>query len=298
MKVIGLILALSLMFACQRQTQRQGPDYQVGPATQHEALRFAIHPLHNPTKLSTAYQPLMDHLERSIPGTHLDLETSRNYAEFEAKIRAREPALLLPNPWQTLQAMKAGYEVIATAGDPEDFKGLILVRVDSGITTLPQLRGKIISYPSPTALAACIMPQALFHAQGIDVNRELTHHYVGSQESSIMNVVLKLSAAGSTWPPPWRAFQKSNPREAAQLRVLAETPPLMNNSVMVRTDLAPALRQQIRDQLIHLHESPAGIKILEGMETRRFHPATDQDYEGVRRYIDRFEREVRPVIQP
>ncbi len=74
-----------------------------------------------------------------------------------------------PNPWQTLEAIKVGYHVITMAGDPAD------------------LKGKVPSYPSHTALAACIMPQYYLHQHGINLVRDIMNHYVGSQELSIMN---------------------------------------------------------------------------------------------------------------
>lgn len=52
--------------------------------------------------------------------------------------------------------------MIAMAGDPKDFKGIFLVRIDSGIKVPADLKGKAVSYPSPTALAACIMPQYFY----------------------------------------------------------------------------------------------------------------------------------------
>ena len=162
--------------------------------------------------------------------------------------RSSAPAarILLPNPWQTLEAMKVGYHVIAMAGDAEDFKGIFIVRKDSGIKTPADLRGKVVSYPSPTALAACIMPQYFLHRNGIDVNRDIENAYVGSQESSIMNAYLGKSAAGATWPPPWRLFQQDHPAEAAQLKVIWETPSLLNNSVMVRDDVPAAVGRRVR----------------------------------------------------
>ena len=191
--------------------------------------------------------------------------------------------------------MKAGYTVIATAGDPEDFKGIFIVRKDSNIKRPSDLKGKAVSYPSPTALAACIMPQYFLHTHGINVNSDIDNRYVGSQESSIINVYAKKTAAGATWPPPWRAFQKAYPEEAAELRVVWETPPLINNSVMIRNDIPVALREQVLKLLAGLHESAEGKAILEGMGTSRFIPATDRGYDLVRSYVERFEKEVRKV---
>ena len=289
----ALILVLA---ACGQQAVEKPLQYSSAPAdATTQVYRFAVHPLHNPQKLSEAYQPLMNHLNRQLQGTRVELEASRDYQAYELKYRAREPAFLLPNPWQTLDAMKTGYHVMAMAGDAEDFKGIFIVRRDSGIKTPADLKGKAVSYPSPTALAAAIMPQYFLHTRGIDVNRDIQNAYVGSQESSIMNAYLGKSAAGATWPPPWRLFQKDHPVEAAQLELIWETPPLMNNSVMAREDVPQAVREAVRKALLDLALTPKGKAILAGMQTARFHAADDASYDIVREYIKRFEKSVRPV---
>jgi phosphonate transport system substrate-binding protein len=230
-----------------------------------------------------------------VEGARFDLEAARDYANFEEKFRQRKSEFLLPNPWQTLEAMKVGYHVIAMAGEAQDFKGLFVVRRDSEVKRPGDLKGKSVAYPSPTALAACIMPQYFLHGYGINIRTEIENRYVGSQESAIMNAYLGKTAAGVTWPPPWRAFQKEHPREAAELKVIWETESLINNSVMVRDDVAPELAQQVRALLLGLAGSAQGKAILAGMETASFLPASDADYDVVRQYVARFEREVRPV---
>ncbi|MCX7146631.1 MAG: PhnD/SsuA/transferrin family substrate-binding protein [Sulfuritalea sp.] len=292
--LVGLLLA-TLLAACDRQPAEKPLQYSSGPAGAVTPIyRLAVHPLHNPQKLSEAYQPLVDHLNRQLKGVQIELEASRDYPAYEKKFRAREPAFLLPNPWQTLQAMKVGYHVIAMAGDAEDFKGIFIIRKDSGIKMPADLKGQVVSYPSPTALAAAIMPQYFLHVHGIDINRDIKNAYVGSQESSIMNVYLG-NAAGVTWPPPWRLFQKDHPAEASQLQLIWETPPLINNSVMVRDDVPETVRTLVRKSLLELTQTPQGKTILAGMETSRFHAADDASYGVVTDYIKRFEKEVRLV---
>ncbi len=295
--LLTVMLAAFLLYAgCSREPASSGPRYSSKPGgTEHAVYHFAVHPLHNPAKLTQAYQPLIDYLNRHIKKGTITLEASRDYATFEQKYRARKPEFLLPNPWQTLQAMKSGYHVIAMAGDPKDFKGIFLVRIDSGIKVPADLKGKAVSYPSPTALAACIMPQYFLHTHGVNVISDIENRYVGSPESFIMNVYLGKTAAGATSPTPWRAFQKAHPEKAAKLRVAWETETLLNNSVMARGDLPESLLNQVRRLLLQLHGTEEGRKILAGIEMTRFFPAKDQDYELVREYIARFEQEVRPV---
>lgn len=298
-KKIMIVLLLLALGCRDPQPEQQGPRYSSVPAKRHDAVfSFAVHPLHNPQKLTQAYQPLIEYLNQRLQGGRLVLEASRDYGNYEEKIRSASPHFLLPNPWQTLQAMRHGYSVIAMAGASEDFRGIFVVRKDSKLTHPADLKGKAVSYPSHTALAACIMPQYFLHQHGIRVTTDIVNRYVGSQESSIMNAYLGQTAAGATWPPPWRAFQKDHPAEAAQLKVIWETPHLLNNSVMARHDLPVEIRDQIRAALTTLQDSTEGRQILSGMETARFTPAKDADYELVRSYITRFEREVRSVEQP
>lgn len=291
------IFSLLFLTDCWSAQQTvQGPRYGNSPDKPAKPIyRLAIHPLHNPKKLAATYLPLVDFLNKHVDGVSFQLEASRDYAAYEVKIRAREAELLLPNPWQTLEAIKQGYNVIATAGDAVDFRGIFLVRKESSIKSPDDIKGKVVSYPSPTALAATILPQFYLHTHGVNVNRDIDSRYVGSQESSIMSVFLRQSDVGATWPPPWRAFQKEHPKEAAQMRVLWETQTLVNNSVMVRNDVPDHLRDRIRDLLVGLQYTEEGRMLLSGMETARFHLATDADYAPVRKFIQRFERDIRHV---
>lgn len=289
---------LLLMFGLPAHVANADPQYRKSPPAESKPVyRLAIHPLYNPTKLAETYLPLVELLNQRISGVHFELEASRDYQMYERKLRARQPELLLPNPWQTLQAIKVGYNVIAMAGDAADFKGIFIVRKDSPIKTPADLKGKVVSYPSPTALAACIMPQMYLQHRGVDVMRDINNRYVGSQESSIMNVFLGQSSAGATWPPPWRLFQQDHPQEAAQLQVIWETPSLVNNSLMVRNDIPAPIRDQVQTILLNLKQTPEGQAILARMQSGEFHPANNGSYDVVRDYITRFEREVRPVEQ-
>ncbi|QFY42629.1 phosphate/phosphite/phosphonate ABC transporter substrate-binding protein [Candidatus Methylospira mobilis] len=294
--VFVLTLFASMLSGCGREPESQGPQYGTKPPVSGAPVyHFAIHPLHNPAKLAQAYQPLIDYLNSCIQGVSFELEASRDYANFEAKYAVRKTEFILPNPWQTLQAIKQGYHVIVMSGDAQDFKGIILVRKDSGIKLPADLKGKAVSYPSPTALAACVMPQYFLFQHGVDINKDIENRYVGSQSSAIMNVYLRNTAAGATWPPPWRAFQKEHPQEATELQVIWETESLINLSVMARDDVPADIRDQVRSLLVGLHETAEGHAILDGMETSRFYPATDKDYDVVKDYVARFERDVKPV---
>ena len=178
----------------------------------------------------------------------------------------------------------------------ENFRGIILVRKDSGINEVKDLLGKVVSYPAPTALAATMMPQWYLQEHGLSVKDDITNSYVGSQESSIMNVYLGKSAAASTWPPPWRAFIKERPEIAEHVMIKWETKPLLNNSLVVREDVPVELVQRVKEIILNLHTHSQGRKILSAMELSRYESAQDGTYEPVQEFLENFEERVRRVI--
>jgi phosphonate transport system substrate-binding protein len=293
---IMLSLALMAVAGCGDREKGAGPQYRSSETIQDTAeYTLAVYPLYNPARLIQLYQPLIIYVNRHLEGVRLNLEASRDYASFERKIAAREPEIILPNAWQTLKAIACGYHVIALAGDPKESRGLFVVRKEMNFSSPTDLKGKAVSYPSPTAFAACLLPQYFLHRHGINVSRDIENRYVGSQESSIMNVYMGKTVAGATWTQPWRAFQADHPHEAAALRIQWETEPLVNNSVMMREDIPAGIRASLQTILVRLHETEEGRVILRGMKTVRFTRATDKEYDAVRVFLARFEHDVRKV---
>lgn len=297
--LFGLLLVCGLLVACgPKGDEGYAPTFADKPPDGATVMIFGVHPLHNPHRLFQVYQPLIDYLNRNLQGVRLRLEASRDYAEFEKKLAGRYFQFALPNPYQTVTSRRYGYRVFGKMADDANFRGIFIVRKDSGITRPEDLRGKPVSYPAPTALAATMMPQWLLHQAGIDVRREVLNQYVGSQESSIMNVYLGKTVAGATWPPPWQSFVREHPEIAAQLEVKWETPSLVNNGLVARDDMPQELVARIRDLIVGLDQSEEGRAILARMELSRFEAADDHAFQPVLDFLERFEREVRPAREP
>ncbi len=296
---IALLLTIFLFSGCEKNEDKLNyePKYSDNPPFNEKVYIFGIHPLHNPKRLFEVYQPLVDYINSNLKDAKLKLEASRNYGAFEEKLYNGHFHFALPNPYQSVISIKKGYEVFGKMGDDENFRGIILIRKDSNIKEISDLKGKTLSYPAPTALAATMMPQWYLHTHGIDVNKDITNLYVGSQESSIMNVYLKNSDASATWPPPWEAFIKERPEIAKEVEVKWQTKPLLNNALVVRSDVSKELTQKIADILFSLHTHDIGKKILKPMELSRFEEANNSTYEVVNDFLLKFGKEVRKITE-
>ncbi|MGZ3748608.1 MAG: phosphate/phosphite/phosphonate ABC transporter substrate-binding protein, partial [Pseudobdellovibrionaceae bacterium] len=201
------------------------------------------------------FGPMMDLFSEEIPEIKFSLEASRNYSDYNKKIFSRKFHFALPNPYQTIKAWEHGYKVFAKMGDDNNFRGILVVRKDSGIKTLADLKGKKVSFPASTALAGSMMVQYYLQTHGIDLKKDIEVSYVGSQESSILSPYHRETGAGATWPPPLKALKYSRPEILSELRVLAETEPLINNSLVVRDDIDPKVVEKVKNVLLHMHEN-------------------------------------------
>lgn len=251
-----------------------------------------IHPLHNPKRLFEVYAPIVDAISAKIPGIHFKLEASRNYEEFDKKLYGGHFDFAMPNPLQTVNARDHGYRIFGKMADDDDFRGIILVRRDSGIKQITDLKGKAVSFPAKTALAATMLPQYYFQTHGIDIHTDIENRYVGSQESSIMNVLRGHVAAAATWPVPWKTFIIEHPEEAAELEVKWQTETLQNNGWVVRNDIPAPLVEQFASVLFSLQDTEAGRKLLAAIPVSHFESANDQTYVPVQNFLKKFAQTV------
>lgn len=296
----SLILVLLLSMSLSACTDQQDSEYtpttsKIRQAGNEPIYIFSIHPLHNPNRLHEIFDPMMDYLSNNIENATFKLEASRNYAAYNKKLYAGKADFSLPNPYQTITSLRHGYKVFGKMGDDENFRGIILVRKDSGISAVEQLKGKAVSYPAPTALAATMLPQYYLQSNGINVMQDIENRYVGSQESSIMNVYLGNVAAGATWPPPWNALSKERPELKETLEIKWQTQSLPNNGLVVHKKIPDSLTHQVSELLFNMHKTKEGKHILEKMELSQFERANNETYQPVLDFLEKFRSTVRPV---
>ena len=250
------------------------------------ARRFGVFPLHNPVHLAEIYLPFVDALNEAAPELHLRFESSAGYAAYEEKILKRELDFAIINPYQAMVAERRGYHVFAKMGDDFRMRGIIVVRKDSNIHGVRDLRGHRIAFPSTTAMAATIMNKVYLQQHGLNVEREMDVQYVNSQDSAILNVHAGLTVAGGTWPPAWDDMKARRPDIIKDLEIFSTTSSIPNLAVVARDDIPAEQVEKLAKALAGLNATANGRKVLSGLRVSSFEPA------GRRTYLA-----VEPVIQ-
>lgn len=287
-----------VLLGCDRTERNYTPSFSDVSPVNMEELSFGVYPLHNPQRLFEVYEPLITHLNKTLhqdprfAHIKIKLEASTNYAAYEKKLALGSFAFTLANPYQTLKAIEHGYRIFGKMGDDDKFRGLILVRKDQAIETVSHLKGKTISYPACSALAGTFMPQYYLYQQGLHIHQDLNNLYVGSQESSIMSVLLKKSEAGATWTVPWERFKERKPELAQQLTVKWQTDSLPNNSLMVHTGISEGLLSMVSEFFLNLPKSSEGVALLQRISVSHFEPANTDTYQPVIHFMRQFMQHV------
>ncbi len=298
LKILFAVIVICLSACTEEDKTNYRPVFSDVASDGVQEYRFGFHPMHNPQRLHEIFSPIVDYLNSHVTGGRFVFEGSRDFSTYNQKLYSRQFHFSMPNPYQTINAIDKGYKVFAKLRDDDNFRGVIVVRKDSGIKMLSDLVGKSVSYPAPSALAATLMPQYYFQTHGINVTKELDNQYVGSQESAVMNVYLKQTAAGATWTMPWQSLAARRPELLEELEVIWQTDALISSSLVVLPDVPVDVVAQVTELLTGLKDSNEGRLILERMKSSGFEIANNQNYDAVREFVRQFEAKVRPIEMP
>jgi phosphonate transport system substrate-binding protein len=292
-RIVTTLFICVTLFSCNKENKENySPTFskQTTLLDLKNEIIIAPHPFNNPERLNNAFSPLINILNKEIPQYKFKLETSKDYADFNAKIKTKRIEIIIPNPYQTIEAMKFNYHVFAKYADDERFRGILLVRKDSNINKISDLKGKTIAYPAPSALAAAMMPKVYMLEQGLNVNIDTKTKYVGSQESSILALYNKEVDAACTWPISWELFVNENNKITDQLKIIFQTESLVNLSLMAHNDVDKKLIASIKKILLNLSNNEEGKKFLLKINVAKIIDGNDKSYEIANLFLSKYKK--------
>ncbi len=152
--------------------------------------------------------------------------------------------------------------IVVRFGSPF-YRGQIVTHVDSGIKTLSDLKGKKFAYVDPASTSGHLYPKTLFLSNGLNPDRLFAQsRFAGSHNAVILSVLKREVDAGATYDDARAAVAKIYPEVFTQLRVIAYTKDIPNDTVSARKGLDPAIKQKIKNGLVQLSKTPEGGKVL------------------------------------
>jgi phosphonate transport system substrate-binding protein len=169
------------------------------------------------------------------------------------------------------------------------YKGQIIVRADSGIKTLDDLKGKVMCWVDPNSTSGYIVPRILLKANGIDPDKDFAKTIeAGSHNNVVTQVYNGDCDAGATYVDARSSVEKDLPDVKEKVIAIATTADIPNDNVSFIKDFPKEDRDKIVNALLEIANSEEGKKALnelysiEGLE-----PADDSFYDGFRAQLSK-----------
>jgi phosphonate transport system substrate-binding protein len=143
------------------------------------------------------------------------------------------------------------------------YNGQILVRADSGITSLADLEGKSFCRPDPLSTSGWVIPSIMLKAAGVDPDTGLSEVVdAGSHDAVAAGVYSGDCDAGATYVDARTRIEEDYPDVMEETVIIAVEPDIPNDGVQFQSDLPQELRDQIVDGMLAIVETEEGQEAL------------------------------------
>ncbi|MBU0665638.1 MAG: phosphate/phosphite/phosphonate ABC transporter substrate-binding protein [Proteobacteria bacterium] len=264
-------------------------------ADKPQPVQIAITPCTDIIKTFSEYQPLAAYLAKQI-GQPVVLLIPKDFQEFERFVIDGKVEFTFQAPHTYVRlAHLYNKEMLLKALTPEGeskHRGVIIVRKDSPLLRIEDLKGKYVLFGAENDMAKSLSAKHLLAAHGINPEKDLGgYRYDGSCESIALNVFLKTVDAGAVCDYSFKHINEA--KEAGeselppnQLRILGQTEEIPTWVFAARTGVDAGLAARINKALTALNpNNEAHEGILESTEVGGFVKAEDSDYDEVRKIM-------------
>ncbi|MBN1658157.1 MAG: phosphate/phosphite/phosphonate ABC transporter substrate-binding protein [Anaerolineae bacterium] len=157
--------------------------------------------------------------------------------------------------------------LIITRSGLSYYAGQVVVRADSGITSLEDLKGKAMCWVDPDSTSGYIIPRVMLLAHGINPERDFERIvFAGSHNNVIRQVYNRECDAGATYADARSSSIQAEITDLVdQVVVLATTVQVPNDSLSFTIDVFPIMREQITMALLAIAETEEGGAVLEDL---------------------------------
>ncbi|MFJ1626466.1 phosphate/phosphite/phosphonate ABC transporter substrate-binding protein [Marinilactibacillus psychrotolerans] len=291
--LIGVLL-LAILSACGNSGEESDKELMV---------QFV--PTNNDGTMEAKSEPLADYLSEKLD-REVEVTVATDYSSIVEAMDSGQVDIGIMPPAAYVQARETnGAEAILTSqlGDYDQetglplegeltntFKGEILVRTDSDIESLEDLKDKKIITLSPTSASGYIYPIAEMREAGINPTNEVTMTTVSDIPSELSGVLSEQADAAFVFEGARNVFASffTDDDLFEELRVLYLTEgDIPNDAIAVQPDMDSDLKQEIKTAFLNMKDDKKGSEAMAIWGHQGYEEAADAAYDTVREYTEK-----------
>lgn len=255
------------------------------PGRAEQVLKISSIPEEAATEQVRKLKPLADYLSRET-GMKVIFTPVNDYpAAVEALVNKKIDLVWLGGSTFVQAKIRSKNAVVPLLQRQEDtvFKSVFITRVGSGITKLQDLKGKTVSFGSPSSTSGHLMPRKFLMEVGLEPERDFRRiAYSKAHDAAIAAVASGQVDAAAIDITVWQKFVSEQRVDTTKVAVFHTTPGFYNYNWTVHQDMPKALQEKIVSAFLKLSPStPEGQEILKLNRATRYIRTEAKNYEGI-----------------
>lgn len=242
-------------------------------SAQEAPLVFGVLNQQSPQLTAECWNPIFQYLSTNT-GLNFQLRMGANVQATNAMMAKGEFDLAFTNH-NFRKEFDGVYNVIARWGDAPIF-GVIAVAEGSPLRKLKDLDGKRIAYPSQNAFVAYAVPKAALRKTGIKEQEVMAGNQEGAL-AQLANGLVEAAAVNSRFLSQYAA------RKGFKYREIYTSEAYPDLAIVAHPRLSKEQLATIQNALLKMRSDPKAAPILEQNQFPGFFPASERDYEAVRK---------------
>lgn len=290
---LSLVLLAAALVGCRAKTDTLPPSSKAGAQDARPVLRIGFVPVMNIEQMVKQFQDLSDYLGKGL-NMRVELVPTRNYNQLLEKLITKEIDIGTAGSYIGYRAIKE-VGAIPLARPQKDgvsvYKGYIVVRKDSGIKNVEQLKGKSFAFVDMYTSAGYVFPRAYLRSMGYDPDQFFGKMvFAGKHDAAFLQVFHRETVGAAAKNIVFDQIAAQNPDFKKNMLVLATSGPFPEKPVVVRPDLDKKLIRRILGTLLAMHTTPEGRNALASFGADRFIRTTLSDFSEVDRLVKHLQR--------
>jgi len=293
MAIIWSAVLLISAGGCRSESKYQYVDFKdnveverpAEPLPEKAPLKVAVAAMISPRETFEYYQALLDYLATKMDQP-IELVQRKTYGEINELFLKKQLdlAFICTGPYATSKDIY-GFEALATPqvrGKPT-YQSYLIVKKDSGYTSLEDLRGKEFAFTDPESNTGSLVPRFWLAEIGEKPSsffRQTIYTY--SHDNSIKAVSKGLVDAAAVDGHKWDYYQVVNPSLTEATRIIKKSEPFGSPPLVAAASLSPEKKKLIQTIVTSMHHDKDGQQILERLMIDRFVVPEESWYASVK----------------
>jgi phosphonate transport system substrate-binding protein len=231
------------------------------------------------------FGPIVKYLESKL-GTKVEFIPVNDYPAAVEALVNKQVDLVWFGGFTHVQAnVRSGGKIVPIAQREEDtkFQSVFISKTNSGIKSLNDLKGKQVSFGSPSSTSGHLMPRSFLLDAKIDPDKDFKRvAYSGAHDATIASVVSGKVDAAALDITVWNKFVNEKKVDTNDVNVFYTTPGYFNYNWSVHADMPVAMRERVTKAILDINPNdPVGKEILSLNRATRYVPTKPENYKGL-----------------